>query len=77
MVTSLNPSFDKIPAARTESGFTGHYLDLTKLKPSLIQFDKDNLVVPIDSLRFRDELLVFLPDPSSFLISKLFLFHTF
>ena len=55
-----------------DQAFTGLSLELIKLEPSLIQFDKDNLVVPIDNLRFRDELLVFLPDPSSFLISKLF-----
>ena len=62
LVISLTQSF----------GLTGHYLDLIKLEPSLIQFEKNNWVVTIGSLRFRGELLVFLPHPSSFLISKLF-----
>lgn len=77
LVLSLTQRFDKTLMTRARSAspdspVSGLSLDLIKLKPSLIQFDKDNLVVPIDSLRFRDELLVFLPDPSSFLISKLF-----
>ena len=72
LVISLTQSFDKTPTVRAQPGLTGHYLDLIKLEPSLIQFDKDNWVVTIGSLRFRGELLVFLPHPPSFLISKLF-----
>ena len=42
LVISLIQSFDKILAARAESGLTKLNLEIIKLKPSLIQFDKNS-----------------------------------